>query len=42
MDIRWVNKDEVSLLKDFESIGLPLNLLQNSKAKTDATQSAKL
>ncbi|MDP3280839.1 MAG: hypothetical protein Q8M57_07315 [Nitrosomonas sp.] len=35
MDIRWVNKDDVPLLKDFEPIGPPPNLLINSKAKTD-------
>jgi WD40 repeat protein len=38
-DIRWVNKDDVPLLKDFEPIGPPPNLLINSKAKTDTGKS---
>ncbi|MCP5242751.1 MAG: PD40 domain-containing protein [Burkholderiales bacterium] len=33
MDIRWVNKDDVPLLRDFEPIGPPPNLLINSKTK---------
>ena len=35
MDIRWVYKDDVPLLKDFEPIGPPPNLLINSKKKPD-------
>lgn len=31
MDIRWINKDDVPLLKDFEPIGPPPNLLTDSK-----------
>ncbi|MDR4652163.1 MAG: hypothetical protein MRJ52_07165 [Nitrosomonas sp.] len=30
MDIRWVNKDDVPLLKNFEPIGPPPNLLKSS------------
>ena len=41
MDIRWINKDDVPLLKDFEPIGPLPNLLKNSKAKADTVQSAK-
>jgi hypothetical protein len=41
MDIRWINKDDVPLLKDFEPIGPPPNLLKNGKAKADTGQSAK-
>ncbi|MCB1936170.1 MAG: PD40 domain-containing protein [Nitrosomonas sp.] len=33
MDIRWVNKNDVPLLRDFEPIGPPPNLLINSKTK---------
>ncbi|MCC6921453.1 MAG: hypothetical protein E6Q61_09985 [Nitrosomonas sp.] len=30
-DIRWINKDDIPLLKNFEPIGPPPNLLVNSK-----------
>ncbi|SEN02037.1 PD40 domain-containing protein [Nitrosomonas marina] len=33
MDIRWVYKDDIPLLRDFEPIGPPPNLLINSTAK---------
>lgn len=32
MDIRWISKDDVPLLRDFEPIGPPPNLLTGSKA----------
>ena len=35
MDIRWVNKDDVPLLKDFEPIGPTPNLLKNGKVKAE-------
>jgi hypothetical protein len=30
MDIRWVNKDDIPLLRDFEPIGPPPNLLKST------------
>jgi dipeptidyl aminopeptidase/acylaminoacyl peptidase len=39
MDIRWVYKEDVPLLKNFEPIGPPPNLLINSKAKPDTDKS---
>jgi hypothetical protein len=38
-DIRWVYKDDVPLLKNFEPIGPPPNLLINSKAKPGSDKS---
>ncbi len=35
-DIRWIYKDDIPLLKDFEPIGPPPNLLTSSKAKSNA------
>jgi Tol biopolymer transport system component len=37
-DIMWVHKDNVPLLKTFEPIGPPPNLLLTSKVKSSATQ----
>ncbi len=34
----WVNKDDVPLLKNFEPIGPPPNLLVTSTAKPGATK----
>lgn len=34
MDIRWIYKDDVPLLRNFEPIGPPPNLLLNSKTVT--------
>ena len=39
MDIRWVYKDDVPLLKNFEPIGPPPNLLIKSKAKPGSDKS---
>jgi hypothetical protein len=37
-DVMWVNKDDVPLLKNFEPIGPPPNLLATSKVKTSNTK----
>ena len=41
MDIRWVDKSDVPLLKNFEPIGPPPNLLSTSTKKTVIDQAAK-
>ncbi|WP_020562223.1 hypothetical protein [Methylosarcina fibrata] len=35
MDVLWVNKDDVSLLKNFDPIGPPPNLMAKTKTKAD-------
>jgi hypothetical protein len=37
MDVLWVNKDDVPLLKNFDPIGPPANLMAKIKAKIYST-----
>jgi hypothetical protein len=37
-DVMWVKKDDVPLLKNFEPIGPPPNLLAGSKTKSGSAQ----
>jgi hypothetical protein len=35
MDVLWLNKDDVPLLKNFDPIGPPPNLMAKTKAKAN-------